>query len=85
MSRTEHDVRFTGGPFYWRKGRRGTTIRMLDSTQSLKVIGKVRGIRQSFQSAKEVIEYVETHRGEYSTGTYERVAPDRMVWKGWDS
>lgn len=81
----EHDVRFTGGPLYWRKRRRGTTIRMEDSTRYLKVIGKVRGVRRSFGSAEEFLSYMrENPRASYSEGTYERVAPDRFVWKGWD-
>ena len=81
----EHDVRFTGGPLYWRKHRRGVTIRMRDDTRFLKVIGKVRGVRRSFDSADDFVRYMrENPRATYSEGTYERVAPDRFVWRGWD-
>lgn len=81
----EHDVRFTGGPFSWRKGRRGTTIRMQDSTRYLKVIGKVLGLKGSFRSPDEFLGYMRDNpEASYSEGTYERVAPDRFIWRGWD-
>jgi hypothetical protein len=81
---TEHDVRFTGGPFYWRKRRRGTTMLVSDETQEIKVVGLVRPITYNFHSPAEFWRDVEKGAVTARTGTYRRVEMDRFRWIGWD-
>lgn len=78
-------VRFSGGPLYWRR-RYGKDFRMTvdDTTQKIEVPGRLRGVADpSYMSADAAMDYLTTHRAEYSVGVYERVAPDRFRWAGW--
>lgn len=76
-------VRFTGGPFYWRKRKRGILIDLPDETQEFHVVGLSRRPKREFRNTKEF--YADIERGPVTarTGVYKRVASDRFRWVGW--
>ncbi len=80
----EHDVRFSGGPFYWRKRRRGITMQVRDDVHEIKIMGLVRPMKYDFRSAAEFQRDIEKGAVTARTGTYRRVEVDRFRWIGWD-
>lgn len=76
-------VRFTGGPFYWRKRRRGTLLDVGDDVQELIVPGLVRPMKYQFRNLAEFEADAKKGAVTFREGIYRRVAPDRFRWVGW--
>lgn len=76
-------VRFTGGPFYWRKRRRGTLLNVSPETDEIQVVGLVRPMKYSFRSIEEFETDAAKGAVTFRIGVYRRVEPDRFRWVGW--
>jgi hypothetical protein len=80
-----HRVRFTGGPLYWRKRRRGILIDIADHVDELHVPGLTRRPKREFRGIKDFEADMARGPVMVRTGVYKRVAPDRFRWIGWRS